>query len=682
MAKPRLDQFAAGLLYQDTPATRKELSNRIVSDMAFPETGWRPPESFPNIRHAKWIGIDCETYDPDLDDAGPGWARDRGHIVGVSLAVDGGKWYFPMRHELQKELNLDPQKVLDFVGWAIGGDSVKIGANITYDVGWLAHEKVKLHRDQRLRDVQIAEALINETSDLSLDDLGWKYLRRGKNSTTLEEWCLDAYAGPKTKWRKNIYRCPPSLVGPYAEDDADMPAQILFAQWKDIVNNGLMNLFELECDLISLFVEMRFAGMPVDVAHAEKLSGEFQAEAKELLFTTCKESGINFDVNPNSAESLARAFDQLGLHYNRTEPTERNPNGNPSFTADFMKTVKHPFAFGVQRVKHLEKLDSTFLRGGIISKHVNGKVYCSFSQIKSDKGGARTGRLASDKPNLQNIPTRTEEGKKIREAFVMEPGHLQIRDGDYSQIEYRMLAHFATGEGSDELRARYNNDPDLDYHNLVGSLIALMPGLEAYATKEKRSYVKNVNFGIVYGVGIEHLCEMLGLAFNEGKALLAQIHTAIPFAKKTMEDLSIQVNRTGIVKTILGRISHFDEWEPIDYKLKKGDNFQPLPFEHARMEWGTEIMRSYLYRALNYKLQGSAADMIKKGMRDCWKGGIFDHTGVPRLQVHDELLFSDPGDVNPVYWDAMKLTMERCMPQMSIPIRFDMSDGPTWREAH
>jgi DNA polymerase-1 len=677
--KLRLDAHIDGLLFKDTPATRKELANRVVSDLRYPETGWKPPQEFPNIQHAKWIGFDVETYDPEIDDAGPGWARDKGHIVGISLAVDGGKWYFPMRHEIEKHNNLDPQHVLNFTDWALKGSGVKIGANATYDVGWLKQEGVVLSREQKIYDVQHAEALINETSDLALDDLGWKYLRRGKNSSVLEEWILAAYKPPKTKWRKDIYRSPPSLVGPYAEDDADMPAQILIKQWQHLATNGLLDLFYLECDLIQLFVDMRFQGVTVDVEKASKLSGEFQTEAKQLMYDTCKAAGVTFDVNPNSGESLARAFDFLGIPYNRTEPTPGAPNGNPSFTADFMKTVTHPFAKGIQRVKHLEKLDSTFLRGGILTKHVNSKVYCSFSQLKSDKGGARTGRLASDKPNLQNIPTRTEEGKRIRECFTYDLYHENVRDGDYSQIEYRMLAHYATGAGSDELRQRYNNDPNLDYHNLVGSLIALMPGLEEYATKEKRSYVKNVNFGIVYGVGIAHLCEMLGLSYNAGKSLLDQIHTAIPFAKQTMEDLSIEVNRTGIVKTILGRISHFDEWEPEDWNMRS----MPLPLDQARREWhGLPIMRAYLYRALNYKLQGSAADMIKKGMRDCYKAGIFDVTGVPRLQVHDELYFSDPGGVPDEAWRAMQRTMETCMPQMSIPIRFDMSLGKNWREAH
>jgi DNA polymerase-1 len=668
-----------GLLFNDTPKSRKELEHRIVSDLSYPETGWRPPETFPNIRDAKWIGFDCETYDPELKIAGPGWARNKGHIAGISLAVEGGKWYFPMRHEKQTELNLDPQKVLDFTNWALGGAGVKIGANASYDVGWLQHEGVKFDRSQKIYDVQFAEALINETSDLSLEDLGWKYLQRGKTSSTLEEWCLAAYKGPKTEWRKNIYRAPPSLVGPYAEDDADMPARILLLQWKHLALNDLLPLFHLECDLILLMVAMRFQGVQVDLDEAGRLSEEFSVEAKRTLHKACKDFDIKFDLNPNSNDSLARAFDQLGIPYNRTEPTDGAPNGNPSFTADFMKTVTHPFAKQVQHVKHLEKLDSTFLRGGILSKHVNGKVYTNFSQMKSDKGGTRTGRFASSEPNLQNIPTRTEYGRRIRKAFIMDLYHENVRDGDYSQIEYRMLAHYATGEGSDDLRRRYNVDPHLDYHKLVGQMI-----YDLVAILLERSYVKTVNFGIVYGVGVEHLCEMLGLSMDDGKNLLKQIHTAIPFAKQTMDDLSAEVNRTGIVKTILGRMSHFDLWEPEkNWDLKKKKGFEPLPLELARREWyGLPLTRAYLYRALNYKLQGSAADMIKKGMVDCWKSGIFDETGVPRLQVHDELFFSDPGGIRDEAWLAMQRTMETCMPQMSIPIRFDMSLGKNWAEAH
>lgn len=645
----------------------------------------------PNIKHAKWIGIDTETYDPELDDCGPGWARGKGHIVGISVAVQGAKWYFPMRHEVQPEDNLDPDMVLRWAKDQLAGDGVKIGAKISYDLGWLREEGV--HVKGPYYDPQYAEPLLNEVSKLSLEELGWKYLKRGKNAAVVEEWIMSYYRPPKTKWRRELWRSPPKLVGPYAEDDAEMPAEILMKQWPLLVERGLLDLFKMECELIPLFNEMRFQGIQVDVDKAEEKSAQFAAEAEEILSGAINEylkpHGIR-ELNPNSAGSMAKAFDALGLKYEMTEPTEKNPEGQPSFTAEFLDQVKHPFAQMIVRVRNLKKLDSTFLTGGIIKKHVNKKVYCTFHTMSTEAGGARTGRLACSDPNLQNIPIRDKkymgkpvsDGKLIRECFIMDHGHRRLRDGDYSQIEYRMLAHFATGAGADELRARYNADPDLDYHTFIGNMIAKIPGLEDYATKEKRSHVKNVNFGVVYGVGVEHMAEMLGLSLRAAKALLDQIHMAVPFANSTMQDLMVEVNRTGIVETILGRQSHFDEWEPENnfgkYKVR------PVDFHTARSRWGTNIMRAYLYRALNYRLQGSAADIIKKGMRDAYVSGIYDIIGVPRLQVHDELLFSDPGDESPLVqeaWAEHQNIMENCIP-LSIPIRFDMSEGINWREAH
>lgn len=685
----RLD--SVGLFWEDQVETRGSRTKVLGPMPEIPETGWRAVRDMPNIKHAKWIGLDTETWDPELDDCGPGWARDRGHIVGISVAVTGAKWYFPMRHEVQPEDNLDPDMVLRWAKDQLAGDGVKIGAKISYDLGWLKHEGVNVKGPYY--DPQYAEPLLNEVSKLSLEELGYKYLDRGKNSALLEEWIMSYYRPPKTKWRRELHRSPPKLAGPYAEDDAEMPAQILLKQWPLLAERGLLDLFKMECELIPLFNEMRFAGIQVDVDKAEEKSAQFEAEAELILSGAIKEylkpHGIS-EINPNSPASMAKAFDALRLPYPMTEPTERNPDGQPSFTADFLNSVPHPFAKKIVRVRNLRKLDSTFLKGGIIEKHVKNKVYCTFHTMSTDAGGARTGRLACSDPNLQNIPIRDKEymgesvsdGKMIRECFIMDAGHKQLRDGDYSQIEYRMLAHFATGEGADELRARYNADPDLDYHTFIGNMIALIPGLESYATKEKRSHVKNVNFGVVYGVGVEHMAEMLGLSLRAAKQLLAQIHEAVPFADATMQDLMKVVNRTGIVDTILGRQSHFDEWEP-ERNFGKG-KVRPVGFREARARWGTNITRAYLYRALNYRLQGSAADIIKKGMVDAYKAGIYDIIGVPRLQVHDELLFSDPGEDTPIVreaWAEHKRIMETCIP-LSVPIRFDMSEGKNWREAH
>ena len=137
---PRTD--AIGLFWEDHPSSRKQGERELGPMPEIPETGWRPPTVFPNIRDAPWIALDCETYDPELNDYGPGWARGKGHICGVSLAWPGGKLYYPIRHTVQKELNLDPETIMRYLNWALGGACPKIGANISYDIGWLKWEGV------------------------------------------------------------------------------------------------------------------------------------------------------------------------------------------------------------------------------------------------------------------------------------------------------------------------------------------------------------------------------------------------------------------------------------------------------------------------------------------------------------------------------------------------------------
>lgn len=662
---------AVGMFWADLPTSRKRGERELGPMPEIPETGWRPPTEMPNIRHAKWFSLDTEAYDPELDKRGPGWARGVGHICGISVAVDGGKWYFPMRHEVQKELNMDPDMVLRWANWAFGTNVPKIGANLQYDIGWLKQEGVKV--EGQLYDCQSAEALLNETSKLNLDALGWKYLREGKTTEVVKEWAKSYYMTNDARWRKDIYRCPVTLVGPYAEQDAELPQKVLFRQWPLLVKDNLIDLFHLECDLIPLLVEMRFKGVTVDLGYTERLYDEFGVRSKRQQDEINRLAG--FEVNTNAAESLARAFDKLGLPYKNTAPTEAHPEGMPSFAAEFMKTVDHPFAKGVLQVKGLEKLRGTFLKSYILDSHVNGKVYCSFNPVSGTEGGARTGRFSSSNPNLQNIPTRTEEGSMIRRAFVMDEGHLQVRDYDYSQIEYRMLAHFATGAGADEVRAKYWSDPKLDYHDMIGDIIEQVTGLRL-----KRGYVKNMNFGLVYGLGQAELARQFGVSLKEAENMVRTFHTAVPFAKSTMEHLTEEVNRAGVVKTILGRQSHFDLWEPTDWHSRKGS--YPVPYKEALLRYGMKIMRAYLYRALNYRLQGSAADIMKKAMVKCWKDGIFDVTGVPRLTVHDELLFSEPHGVPSDAWDSMKHVMENCIPGIKVPIRADFGVGVNWGEAH
>lgn len=661
-----------GLFWDISPSAARKAAAYMPD---IPANGWKPPIELPNIQHAPWIGIDCECYDPDLLTHGPGWGRNRGHVVGISVAVPGNKWYFPMRHEVQSDMNMDAQMVLRWAKWAFSGKAVKVGANLLYDIGWLAQEGVPV--PGQLYDCQYAEALLNETSRVGLDALGLKYLGRGKQSAQVKEWAKQAYGTTDETWRKDIYRCPPSLVGPYAEEDAQLPYEVLQKQWLELAKYGLVDLFHMECDLINVLCAMRFAGIRVDLDYAEKLRVDFTARSAATL--KAAQDLVGFPINFGSGDSMAKAFRHLGLEFPMTAPTEKHPNGQPSFKKAFLEGVDHPFAKMIVQGRQLDKLVSTFIDSYILNGNIGGKVYTTFHPLNGEDGGTRTGRLSSSNPNLQNISVRSSDGRLIRACFIPDAGHEKLKDYDYSQIEYRMLAHFATGPGSAEVRAAYNADPDLDYHKLIGGKIHEHTGDAKWLTKDMRGIVKNINFGLVYGSGIAKLSEQMKVPLKQGREFVEAFHGAVPFAKPTLDSIAAETGQTGIITTILGRRSHFDEWEP----EQRGKTAHiPLPYAEALEKYGPDIKRSGLYKAVNYRLQGSAAELMKKGLVRCYKEGIFAETSMPRLTVHDELLFSDPGGTRPEAWAAMKHVFETCVPQVSVPIRFEGSEGKDWLEAH
>jgi len=647
---------AVGLFWQDISLKRGQAA-RVMPPI--PDTGWVASTEFPRLQDAKALTIDVETYDPDLLTKGPGWARGVGHLVGIAAGTEDGKrWYFPMRHEVEKEQNLDPAHVL---AWARNNltnpAQPKIGANITYDVGWLREEGV--HVRGSLYDVQFAEALLRETATVNLDDLGLRYLGIGKDSNILYEWCAAYYGGPETdSQRKNIYRAPPRLVGPYAEGDVDLPFRILDQQWPLLQEQGLLDLFSMENRLIYLMIEMRYAGVTVDIDHTEQMRDSLIAELVDIDKEI--KDAVGFEVNSDASSSMVEAFEVLGLWYGRTK------KGNPTFTKTFLETVKHPFAQLILRKKARAKLLGTFVEGYILDSHINGKVYGQFHQLRSDKSGARSGRYSSSNPNLQNIPIRSKLGKIIRRSFIPDPGHKQWRKHDYSQIEYRGLAHYAVGEGADEVRRRYIEEPNTDFHALVQQIIR-----DVAHQEHERPLVKNVNFGTIYGMGITTLAEYLGLSRTDAEALLKALHTAAPFMRTTMDATMAEAAELGYITTIKGRRSRFDLWVPGHYS----PDAKPLPFNDAILSYRNPE-RAYLYKALNRRLQGSAADLIKEAMLQCWEGGIFRETGVPRLTVHDELDFSDPGDKEEAF-DAMKHVMETAI-LFNVPVQVGTEVGPSW----
>lgn len=650
-----------GIFWEDIPEKRGQA---VRPQPPIPETGWRPPQHFPDLSSAPWIGIDCETYEPEFD-YGPGWARGVGHIVGVSVSAPGLALYFPIRHTIEPEYNLDPAKVLAWLNWVLSNpNQPKIGANLLYDVGWLRSSGVNVKG--QLFDVQFAESLLIEEGRTSLDTLGEKYVSERKDTNLLYKWCQDFYGGGKDQ-RKNIWRAPPRLVGPYAEQDARLPPQILERQTPLLIQEGLWSLFRMECDSIDILVKMRMQGVRVNVDKAEQLRHTLQLRETELHSKLDYLAGMQVDIN--SSVKLAKVFDKLGLSYGHTE------KGNPSFTKQFLAGVQHPITDTIAEIRKLEKLRGTFLESYILNSHKNGIVYGQFHPLRGDEGGTRSGRYASSTPNLQNVPARDEElAPMIRGIFIPFEGHQQWRKYDYSQIEYRFLVHFASGKGSDEARAMYCNNPKTDYHEFTLDLVSGPAGWDV-STPEKRKHkrrpIKNINFGLIYGMGVEKLSFDLGLSIKEGKQLFAFYHDAVPFAGYTMNACQEEAERYGYITTILGRRSRFDYWEPTRY----GTGAMPLPYARALAEYGV-IKRAETRKALNRRLQGSAADLMKLAMLECHKQGVFDYIGYPVLTVHDELDFSDPGGKEDGF-EYMQHLMQTAL-KLRVPIIAEGEKGPDW----
>lgn len=664
------------MFFDDIPlVTRKATPLRTPP---IPDTDWRPPVELPDLSNAEVISFDTETKELDFDH-GPGWARGKGHIVGVSVAA---RWagrdeaysaYFPLRHEIEKNWNSDTGRIIGWLKHTLETSRIpKVGANLLYDIGWLTEEGIEVQGD--LYDVQFAEALLDETARTSLEALGQKYVGEGKTSDALYEWLSQAYGGPANGLqRANIYRAPPRLVGPYAESDATLPLQILERQWPLLQEQGLVDLFKMECASIPMLVKMRQSGVRVDIPAAEKLHAELGLIIPRLYDELAHISGVRIE-SASAAAQVAKVFDTVGINYPQTA------HGMASFQKEWLKAQSHPVAAKINEIREHEKIRSTFIESYVLESHNNGRCHPQFHPLRSDDGGAKTGRYSSSHFNAQNIPSRTALGKKIREFFIPDDGHIAWCKMDHSQIEYRMLAHFAVGPGSDELRETYRRDPRTDYHDRVFKKFCLQTGLDyaAMSKEEKatrRKPLKNVNFGILYGQSPMSLAYKAGMTKKDADEFFVSYHESAPYIKPTMASIAQEVQKNGYIETILGRRVRFNLWE-----LYKHGKWRPLPYRAALSEYGTNIKRAGDYRGTNYKFQGSAADVMKAGMLKAYRDGVFDVTGMPKLTVHDEIDISviDDSDPQKSAFAYLVHCLENAVAGIKVPLCVDVDRGSNW----
>jgi len=643
--------------------------------MLMPTTEWVQPTEFPDLRKAEEIAIDLETRDPDLKKLGSGAIIGNGEVVGIAVAVDGWKGYFPIAHG--EGPNMNRKKVLDWFTDICASDAIKLFHNAMYDVCWIRNLGIKING--LILDTMIAASLIDENRfQYSLNSLSWIYLNQGKNEALLNKAAKERGLDPKA----DMWKLPAQEVGSYAEKDAELTLKLWQHLKKIIIEDDLQDIFNLETDLFPCLVDMRHLGVRVDVEKANLLKTELAEKEENLVQQIKKDTGVETQIW--AARSIEKVFQKLNLPYDRTEKTD-----SPSFTKNFISKHEHPTVRMIAEARKINKVRTTFI-DTILSHEHKGRIHADINQIRSDDGGTVTGRFSYANPNLQQIPARDPEtGPLIRSLFIPEED-CKWGTFDYSQQEPRLVAHYALRFGlpsAQIIADSYLEDPTTDFHQIVADMAQI-----------DRKEAKTINLGLFYGMGKAKLQNELNVTKEKSDELFLTYHNKVPFVKQLMNKIMNASQAKGQIKTLLGRRCRFPKYEPV---LRGSDWGTFVPAEdHERMEelkamgpflkdnedkiitdkdgnkkknyWhNNPTRRAFTYKALNKLIQGSAADMTKKAMVNLYKEGIIGH-----IQIHDELDFSIESESQA---KKIKDIMENAV-DLKVPNKVDYESGPNWGE--
>jgi DNA polymerase I-like protein with 3'-5' exonuclease and polymerase domains len=612
--------------------------------MFTPRSEWVPPIELPDLTSAKRIAIDVETRDPNIKANGPGWPTGDGEVVGYAIATEDWSGYIPVRH--LGGGNLDEKIVNRWLKKVFECPAEKIMHNAQYDLGWI--KRMGFTVNGRIIDTMVIASLLDENRfSYSLNALCYDHLNKTKSEKTLTEAAREFGVDPKAE----MWKMPAMYVGPYAEADAELTLELWNYFSVQLGKEDLWDIANLELDLLPCLVDMTWRGVRVDTDKVERTRDALLKREKEVLKQIKHVAGT--DVEIWAAQSLAKAFDKVGVHYPKTE------KGAPSFTKLFLKEHEHPLAQLVVEARNLNKTSGTFISTIMKHCHADGRIHAHINQIRSDDGGTVSGRISMSNPNLQQIPARDPElGPMIRSLFLPEQGD-QWAAIDFSQQEPRILTHYAHVygksrgiplRGAQEFVDKYNNDPATDFHDMVAEM-ANIP----------RKQAKTINLGMMYGMGVNKLSEQLDIPTEEAKSLIKQYHERVPFVKGLMTGVTERLNEpdaSGSLRSILGRKCRFDLWEPDTFAMHKA-----LPYRDKR---------AFTYKALNRLIQASAADMTKKAMVDLYNIGK-----LPLIQIHDEIAMSvknvdEAHEIAKIMTEAVSL---------DVPSKCDVEIGPSWGEA-
>lgn len=632
---------------------------------------------FPNLNGVKRLAVDVETCDPGLD-AGAGPAvRSGGFIAGLAVGTTDNQWYFPMRHERGK--NLDPEHVIAWAKDNILTAREVLGAGIIYDLDYLAQEGVAWDAGARFIDVLVAEPLLDENRfDYSLGAVASQHNLEGKDEADLYRWCADTFGGAATRkaQAKNIWRAPGEIVAPYARSDVRLPFEIHQKQWPAIRRDELDRVWDIEMRLIPMLLAMRRRGVKVDLERADQLTLEMAQRIEQGLKKL--EGWAGRRVSAKSPIDIGEMFDRYRIPYSMTPKSKK-----ASITKGYLEELTRSDRPEVQKIANLildtrkwMTIRSTFLQGYVLGQSIDGRIHCEFHQMRRGDDGTRSGRFSSANPNLQNIPSRDEElAPLIRGLFVPEEGEDWYCD-DWSQIEFRFLVHYGSGQSAEEARMRYKTDPDTDYHEWAQGVVKEKAGKDI-----GRKPTKNLNFGLIYGMGLKKTAASMGVSEAVAEDLRDTYFHTVPFIKDLFDDVAGAASARGYIRTILGRRRRFHMWEARKWKLaqKLGMSVDKAEMlTKVREAGGAGVRRAMTHKALNALLQGGAADAMKLAMVNIWESGVCDILGPPLLTVHDELDWSVPRtrEAHEAHQEAVRMMATAV--DLRVPLAVDVETGPNW----
>src|SRR5215207_2417859 len=527
----------------------------------------------------------------------------RADIVGISLAVKEGEgYYIPIGHKAGNNLPLE--KVLSALTTPLTDPKIgKIAHNAKYDYIVLAKHGLKVA--PLTFDTMLAEFILDPSShNLGLKNLA--FVKLSEEMTHIEDLI--------GRGKKQISMADVAIesVAPYAIADAEIPLRLMALQIDELKRvNGKKLLEEIDLPLTPVLADMEMTGIPLDLPFFEETSKRLEKRMAEIEKQVFDAVGKPFNIN--STQQLSDVlFNRLGL-----EPPDKGnktASGHFSTSAGVLDLLrgKHPVVDMVLEHRELSKLKSTYvdsLQAALNSE--TGCVHTSYSQI-----GAVTGRLSSINPNLQNIPIRTEEGRRLRHGFVASKDNVLL-SVDYSQIELRIVAHMAQDEG---MLAAFRAGEDI--HATTAAAIYGVP-TEA-VTKPMRRRAKSINFGLIYGMSVFGLTRYTDLTLAEAETFVKAYFEKFPGVKRYLDGIRKQAAQQGYVETLLGRRRYFPA-------LQSKANVQIKNREERE--------------AINAPVQGTAADIMKLAMLKI--PPALKEAGLKArmlLQVHDELVFECPRD--------------------------------------